>query len=172
MKKLISSFWGWYERNYLLNISFATLLFSIQLVHLYWLSADVVATKLFSQSFFKLEGIWYLLILIVDYTEIPALITTSFIYLNELRKGYKISSLLYLFFLNSQWIHIFWITDEFVIEQFTKIDSQTILPLWLAWIAITIDYLELPVIFDTIKRLIQAIQQKDIKQMAKALKED
>ncbi len=49
--------------------------------------------------------------------------------------------------INSQWLHIFWITDEILLE-------QGILSPFLAWLAILIDYLELPVIFDTMKRTV------------------
>ena len=35
---------------------------------------------------------------------------------NELRRGFSWRALLFLAFLNSQWLHIFWITDEFVVE--------------------------------------------------------
>lgn len=95
----------------------------------------------------------------MDYTEIPAIITTSLVYINNLRKGLKLKSLLYLLFLDIQLLHIFWITDEFVVEKFVG-SSQTIFPVWLAWIAITIDYLELPVIFETLKKAILEIRKK------------
>jgi hypothetical protein len=34
------------------------------------------------------------------------------------------------------------------------------LPIWLAWIAILIDYLELPVIYDTLKKFYQSLRKE------------
>ena len=161
IRKTISVFWDWYERHYLLNIGIAAGLFVLQLVHLYWLTADVVVLRLLGKSFFEVSGIWESLIILVDYTEIPALITTSFVYINELRRRFAIKSLWFLFFINSQWLHIFWITDEFVLEQFAGA-ALIIMPVWLVWTAIFIDYLELPVIIDPIKKFLSAIKQKKI----------
>ncbi|MES4787698.1 MAG: hypothetical protein C4294_19945 [Nitrospiraceae bacterium] len=100
----------------------------------------------------------------MDYTEIPALISVSLVYINELRKRFHWGSALYLLFLNSQWLHIFWITDEFVVVEFTGTGHGTALPLWLAWIAILIDYLELPVIVSTIAKLITALHERRVLQ--------
>lgn len=173
MKQLINSFFKWYNKHLLLNTAIAAVLFGIQLVHLYWLSADVVAMRLIGQSFFPLEGFWQFLITVVDYTEIPALITTSLLYINDLRAGKNpLKNIAFLIFLNSQWLHIFWITDEYVIEHFLNHSETSVLPLWLAWIAIAIDYLELPVIFDTFKKLFDGLKSKDLKSINKALKED
>jgi hypothetical protein len=149
---LLNKFWQWYERHYVFNLGLSAFLFILQLFHLYWLSADVVWLRAFGESQFHPEGLLRFLILVVDYTEIPALLSTSLIYLNGLRKRFNYRDLTYLLFINSQWLHIFWITDEFVISQFTGTVGVG-LPFWLAWLAIGIDYLELPVIFDTIKRL-------------------
>jgi hypothetical protein len=46
-----------------------------------------------------------------------------------------------------QVVHIFWITDEIVYESLLGNDLITI-PLYLTWIAILIDYLEIPVMID------------------------
>ena len=100
-------FWGWYERNYALNLSVAVGLFLLQLVHLYWLSAEVVLQRLTGTGFWHLSGPFAYLILLVDYTEVPALLGTSLVYINELRKGGGWRSLLFLTFLNSQWLHLF-----------------------------------------------------------------
>ena len=59
-------------------------------------------------------------------------------------------------FLNSQWLHIFWITDEFVVE--SNESQATVLPAWLAYAAILIDYLELPVIADTVRKTVVALR--------------
>ena len=172
MKTLWTDFWKWYEKHLTLNIGIAAFLFTLQLIHLYWLTAHVVALKLTGTSYFELTGLWEWLILIVDYTEIPALITTSLVYINEYRQKKNYKSLLYLFFLNSQWLHIFWITDEFVVDQFSGNTTGTVLPAWLAWIAIGIDYLELPVIYDTIKKLITALRTGKAEKIKEAFEED
>ena len=116
----------------------------MQLVHLYWLTTHVVTFRLWGLDLFSPPPFWETLIIFVDYTEIPALITTSLVYINAQRQKANFKNLLYLTFINIQFLHIFWITDEFVLE--------TILPFYLAWFAIIIDYLELPVIFETIKK--------------------
>lgn len=153
---MVQKFFNWYERYYTLNLGIAAALFSLQLIHLYWLSAHVVAHKILGQSYFELSGIWQLLIVIVDYTETPTILLTSLVYLHHLRKGFNARSLWLLFFINSQWLHILWITDEFVIEQIAGRGAIGF-PVWLAWIAIFIDYLELPVIFDTARQFLSRV---------------
>ena len=91
---------------------------------------------------------------LVDYGEIPAILSVSLVYINELRTRFSFIGATYLLFLNSQWLHIFWITDEFVVTAFNE--AGTVLPLWLAWVGISIDYLEVPVMFDTGKKLLRA----------------
>lgn len=39
-------FWAWYEKYYAWNVGLTLVLFLWQLVHLYWLGADVIATRL------------------------------------------------------------------------------------------------------------------------------
>lgn len=147
----LDKFWNWYEKNLKINTLVASGLFILQIIHLYWLTTHIVTNKLFNIDLFPISGILELGIILVDYTEIPALITTSLVYLNEHRKKFAIKNILYLFFLNIQWVHLFWLTDEVVIEQFSG-NAPIILPFWLSWLAIIIDYLELPVIYDTIKK--------------------
>lgn len=150
-----NSFWAWYERTYALNVGIALALFLLQVVHLLWLTGEVAWTHLFGQPLFTLEGLWQTLIVAVDYTEVPALVSVSLVYINELRKGWRTKEFVYLLFLNSQWLHLFWITDEFVVTAFNG--AGTVLPLWLAWVAIGIDYLELPVMVDTARRFARSI---------------
>jgi len=159
MKKIWSQFWGWYEKHYVINVGIASFLFLLQVVHLFWLGGEVVADQLTGESLFTFVGIWKVLILVVDYTEIPALLSVSLVYINDLRKGFAFKPLLYLLFLNSQWLHIFWITDEFVVDQFSG-ENGTILPVWLAWVAILIDYLEIPVIIETFIKFFKAVRDK------------
>jgi hypothetical protein len=153
-----SAFWIWYERHYNIHITLATLLFLAQLVHLVWLTLDVVWMRLFDVSYFPIGGFWLTLVVIVDLFEIPALITVSLVYINELRNKITFKPILYLVLLNSQWIHIFWITDEFIVSEFTAITPTW--PAWVAWMAILLDYLELPVMLDTTKRAVRALAGK------------
>jgi len=167
MNNLLKHFWKWYEKHLTLNIAIATFLFALQLTHLYWLLTHVIWMKAFGYALFNPSPFFEWLLIVIDYTEIPALITTSLLYINEYRQKKNFKSLLYLAFLNIQLLHMFWITDEFVIEEFTG-SSQTILPSWLAWIAILIDYLELPIIYDTTKKLIHALKMGDPKKIKEA----
>jgi len=174
MKKILNNFWNWYERHRTLNIGIASVLFTLQLVHLYWLTTDVVIVKLTENNLYNHAlpvGLFSSLILIVDYLEIPAILTTSLLYLNELRKKFNTRSLWFLFFINTQWLHIYWITDEFVLEHFFKHSGTTIFPIWLAWVAILIDYLELPVIVDTIKKFFQSFRKEGLVPALEELKE-
>lgn len=152
-KQLSNTFWDWYEKHLQVNTAIASFLFAIQLFHLYWLTTHVVTDRLFGLDLFNPTGFIYWVIVLADYIEIPALITTSLVYINEIRKkGINRKDLFLLFSINSQWLHLFWITDEFVVDQFTGKITETVLPFWLAWVSIGIDYLELPVIYDTLKK--------------------
>ncbi|PCI19069.1 hypothetical protein COB64_04380 [Candidatus Wolfebacteria bacterium] len=156
----LNKFWKWYERNLLLNTVIAASLFFWQLIHLYWLFDNVILFQIFGASNFNVTGIWESIIIIFDYVEIPSIIIVSIFYINELRKGFSWKPVLFLIFLNIQWLHLFWITDQFVIDQLINPEHQPILPMWLAWVAIFIDYLELPVIYDTMKKAFIAIKNK------------
>lgn len=158
VRKLAERFWAWYERYYTLNVTIALTLFTWQLVHLYWLGADVIAQRLFGASYFPASGVWQWLLIFVDYTEIPAIIGTTTLYVFELRKRFRWHILGLLLLLNSQWLHLFWLTDEFVVEGLRG-SGGTVLPVWLAWVAILIDYLELPVIFDITWRFVTALSR-------------
>ena len=150
-------FWEWYEDHYVLTTGAAVGLFLLQLVHLYWLTTDVVASRLLGASLFSPPPLWRTGILFVDYTEIPAILSVSLVYLNDLRKSFDPKSATYLVFLNLQWLHIFWITDEFVVELFVE-GGGAGFPVWLAWIAILIDYLELPVMVETVLKFLAALE--------------
>lgn len=152
-------FFQWYERHYVANLTITTLLFALQLVHLYWLTTHVVALRLTGESIFTPTPFWQYVIILVDYTEIPALVSTSILYLYQLSQRFSVRYVWFLFSLNIQWLHLFWITDEFVVSQLlgAPVHQTVFLPAWLAWIALFIDYLELPVIVDTFLRLARAI---------------
>lgn len=159
-------FWRWYEKHYSFNVTLAAGLFVWQLVHLYWLSADVVASRLFGQSYFEISNLWRFLIALADYTEMPGIIAVSLFYFDGLRKKFNWKNVLFLIFLNSQWLHLFWLTDELIAARFSGqsfgaaqdgpfgvAQGQLIfLPPWLVWLAISIDYLELPVIYDIFRK--------------------
>lgn len=155
-------FWDWYNKNYKINLTIAAGLFSLQLVHLLWLLTHIVSPKLgLPDLFVHLDFLTWPLIL-VDYTEIPAIITTSILYVNEIRKKNNSKSWFLLSLLNIQWIHILWITDEFLIQNsyFTGIA-------W--WSAVAIDYFELPVIIDTVKKLSTTFTKNDLKKALEVL---
>ena len=158
-EKIWNKILAWYKKNYTLNIGIASFLFVWQLIHLYWLTTHVVFNKLFGVDLFNPKGLLQTFIVIADYSEIPALILTSFIYIFGLVTKFSWKNILFLFFLNSQWLHFFWITDEFVINKFTGV-SSVVFPVWLAWVAIGIDYLELPVIFDTLKKFFTSLRKR------------
>jgi hypothetical protein len=158
MKALFSSFFDWYERHLKLNTAIASGLFLLQIIHLYWLFTDVILYKITGHSYFPISNFWQYVLILVDYTEMPALISTTILYINEYRKKQNFKSFLFIFLLNSQWLHLFWITDEFVLESFNG-SYQNLIPAWLAWIAIGIDYLEVPVIIDTTKKMVGSFIQ-------------
>ncbi len=151
-------FWRWYDRHYALNVAIAAGLFLLQLVHLVWLTGQPLADRVLGDPLFEVHGPLRWLIVLVHYTEIPALLSVSLVYVNDLRKrGASLKPILYLLFLNSQWLHIFWITDEFVIA--SGEGEATSLPVWLAYVALLIDYLELPVIYDTVTRFVASVRE-------------
>jgi hypothetical protein len=113
----------------------SAVLFFTQIVHLIWMTTYVIPIQLGSSPIWSPPEAPLAL---ADYLELPAIVATSILYIRT--KNWKM-----LFLVNVQLFHIFWITDEFVL------DRGTLVPV-LAWIAILIDYLELPVIVDTIRR--------------------
>ena len=101
-----------------------------------------------------------LAIVVVDYLEIPAIVGTSLVYIFALKKQWNKKDLALLLLLNTQWLHIFWISDEFVLDMFGGQATASVFPFWLAWVAIGIDYLELPVMYDTTKKFITSLFEK------------
>jgi len=145
-------FWSWYQRHYLATLVITTTAFLLQIFHLYWLFAEVIMERLTGRSWFVFPEAGMVVYVLADYLEIPALISASVLYLNDLRKGVKLRGLLFLLLLNTQWVHMLWITDDVVVRTF----AHTSLLSWgaaVAWVAILIDYLELPVIVDTLRRV-------------------
>lgn len=175
---LMRNFWKWYEQNKTLNLGIAAFLFTLQIIHLIWLFGDIIYFRLTGVKIFNLESheggagnFAEITILLVDYLEIPAIVTTSLVYINELRQKFNYKSLWFLFFINSQWLHLFWITDEFVVDVFSGTNTSTVLPFWMAWVAILIDYLELPVIYDTLKKFFEQLKKGNVVSALEKLKD-
>jgi uncharacterized membrane protein HdeD (DUF308 family) len=116
----------------------------------------VVLQKIFGQSFFLFPKNLLPLFVVIDYIEIPALISGIIFYIYSIRSREENSKKGYLFLglLGVQVIHIFWITDDVVYSSFFK-SSFVQIPSLLSWIAILIDYLELPVIGDLFYKIIK-----------------
>lgn len=152
LPKLVRKFLRWYDRYDDFNVVFAAFLFSIQVVHLIWLTTNVVFPRLFDITPLVTNHLFDTAIAVVDYTEIPAIVATSLVYLRSYRRKPNTKDAFYLFFLNIQWLHMFWITDEVVIRALGYKSSILHWNHLVAWAAISIDYLELPVIFETIRR--------------------
>jgi hypothetical protein len=145
-----------YRHYETLGLKITFILIALQLVHLYWLTTDVVLQKIFGQSFFLFPKNLLPLFVVIDYIEIPALISGIIFYIYSIRSGEENSKKGYLFLglLGVQVIHIFWITDDVVYSSFFK-SSFVQIPSLLSWIAILIDYLELPVIGDLFYKIIK-----------------
>jgi len=156
---MVKKFWSWYKENLLLNQAIVAVLFGWQILHLFWLTTHVVAEKFLGYPFFNPSESYQFLLIIADYFEIPALISGTLLYFYALKEGSVKKNLTFILLINSQWLHLFWITDEFVIDSFGHRES-TILPFWLAWVAIFIDYLELPVIYDTMRSTLKKLLKK------------
>ena len=142
----ILDFWTKYES---LNLKITFILISLQILHLYWLTADVVLQRIAGESYLGLPRILLPLFIIVDYVEIPALVSGITFYLFSIfkRGSHSRKNVVFLLLLAIQVVHIFWITDEVVYESLLDNDL-VIFPLYAAWTAILIDYLEIPVMVD------------------------
>lgn len=142
----ILNFWTRYEN---LNLKITFVLISLQILHLYWLTADVVLQRLLGHSYLGLPRELLPLFIIVDYVEIPALVSGITFYLFSISRGGPDSrkNVTFLVLLGIQVVHIFWITDEIVYQSLLGNDLIKI-PIYLTWVAILIDYLEIPVMID------------------------
>jgi len=142
----IVNFWYEYEN---LNLKITFILISLQLLHLYWLTTDVVLQRIYGESFLIFPKALLPVFVVIDYIEIPALISGMTFYSLSIYKHQKNSwkNSLFLAMLAVQVVHIFWITDEIVYDAFFE-TRLVEFPLYIAWIAILIYYLELPVMAD------------------------
>lgn len=151
VQKLVR-FWHRYEN---LNLKIAFFLISLQLIHLYWLTADVVVRRITGESaFLTTNSSVLVLFIVIDYIEIPALVAGLTYYALSIYKHEKgaAKNAMFLAMLAVQVFHIFWITDEVVYNTFFEGSDGVEIPYYAAWIAILIDYLELPVIADLFYR--------------------
>ncbi len=163
----IARFWYRYEN---LNLKLAFFLVSLQLIHLYWLTTDVVVKRITGESAFILSqgGPVLLLFVVIDYIEVPALAAGMIYYSLSIYKHRKGSAAvkknaLFLTMLAVQVFHIFWITDEVVYDTFFNGSSVIAIPYFAAWVAILIDYLELPVMADLFYRTFVKHGRKQLK---------
>ncbi len=168
LKKIWDRFWNFYDGHYNLTLGITLCLFSLQIVHLFWLFTNVIWFKLFSYNLYTFGSTFEKLLVLVDFTEIPALLAASLVYIDDLRNNFNYKSVIFLILLNSQWLHLFWITDEFVVSEFTE---KVLFPSWLAWLAILIDYLEVPVILDTLSKFLKHLKEGQIKTALNVIKE-
>ena len=155
VQKLVG-FWHRYEN---LNLKIAFVLISLQLIHLYWLTADVVIQRITGESVLAVQrgSPLFVFFIIIDYVEIPALVAGLTYYALSIYNHEKgaTKNVLLLSMLAVQVFHIFWITDEVVYDGFFGSSSDAVeVPYYAAWIAILVDYLELPVIVDLFYRTI------------------
>ena len=154
---MINKIREWIEEHRTLTSGVTTALFLTQLIHLYWMFTHIILFRLTGVSYFNPSPLFNTLLALADYTEIPALISGTLLYLSHIKTGLTKKDWLFLFLLNSQWLHLFWITDEVIYNQFTG-QVAFYIPTWLSWLAIVVDYFELPVIFDTGKEFILSLR--------------
>ncbi len=156
MGTVFESLWrplaAWYRRHYLATLIVTTALFLLQLFHLYWLFADVILKRLTGHSYFVFPPQGLLIYVMIDYLEIPTHLAAMGLYFYEFRQGVKAKSLFFFFLLQLHWIHLLWITDDVVVN---TIADHPLLA-WgsaAAWVAILIDYLEVPIIVDRLRQV-------------------
>jgi hypothetical protein len=156
---LFKKFINFYLQYQNINLKISFVLISLQLLHLYWLTTDVVIYRLTGIDYFVGLSDFILLFIIIDYIEVPALVSGIIYYFfaliyDKTEKAKRRKNIILLILLAIQSIHIFWITDDIVYSTFVGSDLIS-MPEYFAWIAILIDYLELPVIYDLLKRIIK-----------------
>jgi len=164
MKYALKKFVAWYDRHQNITTVITAALFLTQILHLYWLGVHVLSERLFGVTFFDPSPFWQNLIIVFDYFEIPALVSATILYGRRYQKTGSLGALRNLIFINLQYLHIFWITDEFVEAVVRGGPRVTILPPWLALIAIVIDYLEVPVIIETLRDAVRIVRKRLVQQ--------
>jgi len=102
---------------------------SLQLIHPYWLTADVVIQRITRRGPSVPQGSpLFIFFIIIDYVEIPALVAGLTYYALSIYKHEKNSTKnsLLLSTLAIQVFHIFWITDEVVYDSFFGSSSRSV----------------------------------------------
>lgn len=132
----------------------AFFLIALQIIHLVWLTTDIVFVKLFPNQIPLFPVALEPVQAVIDYLEIPGLFAAITVYIMGMarRKTVSLKNSLLTALLLIQFVHLFWITDEVVYEVLLESDLVEI-PAPVAWVAILIDYLELPVMFDLFMRV-------------------
>src|ERR687894_1349481 len=76
MSSTVQKLVGLWHRYENLNLKIAFVLISLQLIHLYWLTADVVIQRITGESMLgvPLGSPLFIFFIIIDYVEIPALV--------------------------------------------------------------------------------------------------
>ena len=159
MSSAVQKLVGFWQRYAHLNLKIVFVLISLQLIHLYWLTADVVIQRITGESILGVPhgSPLFIFFIIIDYIEIPALVAGLTYYALRIynHESSSAKNAILLSMLAIQVFHIFWITDDVVYDSFFGSPSGSVeIPYYAAWIAILIDYLELPVIADLFYRTI------------------
>lgn len=122
---------------------------AFQSIHLFWLATNYLLPTIFGTTPWTIfnERSVEVILAIVDYLEIPLLIFNviywgGLLFKRKLSKTYMISFVVVML----QFIHIFWLTDEVIMESGSA---------WgvLAVFSIAIDYLEIQTMYVSIKRI-------------------
>ena len=146
---LLKRILGFCKRYEEASTKVAFFLIALQLIHLVWLTTDIVLVKLLPDQVPLFPKALEPVQAAIDYLEIPGLFAAITIYVMGMARSGKVplKNALFTAMLLVQFVHLFWITDEVVYE--ILLNSNLIdLPDSVAWVAILIDYLELPVMFD------------------------
>ncbi|MGH9996503.1 MAG: hypothetical protein ACRD7F_00675, partial [Nitrososphaeraceae archaeon] len=93
---LVGKFINFYNRYENLNLKITFFLISLQILHLYWLTTDAVLQKIFAESFFLAPKVSPVFV-VIDYIEIPALISCLIFYAYSIRSNKSTAKKSYLF---------------------------------------------------------------------------
>ncbi len=130
-------------KDFLIKISF--ILIALQVIHLFWLTANVTLPLAGVNSYKFDYGT--VLFVVLDYIEIPSIIIASTTYLILIIRHEEIfKNFFFMFLLVIQVVHIAWLTDEFIVNYLDE------LPAYLVFLVALIDYTELAVLFNLGKK--------------------
>lgn len=140
IKPVLQFYTKW--ENLGLRVTF--ILVSLQVIHLFWLTTFVILDA--PELTLYIPPV---LFVIIDYIEIPALISgTTFYAILIFNRECRGKNIFFLGLLLIQVVHLVWITDAFIYMSF-KFNEMT----YLAWIAVFVDFLEVLVAYDLYKRI-------------------